>query len=360
MQVSQFQQNYPELAGLLSDYSFDDLDDLHPVKFAVVDDHPRTLHYFSRLLDQTPHKKIASAHEGDLGTVRGFESYLSELIGYIVTEWWLCSNPTVLDTKGAVNEPEFACEDFDVEVARLRQSREEDRVRVHLEQELNDSYLVVAEKTPEYDDFAGDADSWDENEEQVEQILEEIGEVDDADLPITGETDAFRVRVHQSEGGYIETANQGVIDPDSSGKIVRTVSQKANKVRGNRPFIVFLDMDLKSVDFLEEVERELIGQPYQGASETSPVVENADPKWDSYLEAAGAKYENSSPSAVRPGDEGLFASDNVSQIAGVMVRFYHNEVGFVPNPFTEDVDAKAIYDHLGWGRETRTLGPSKI
>lgn len=361
MNHSALQNEYPEVAALISEYAWNEIEDHHPVKFAVINDSDSSLDYYSKLLDITPSGKIATSYEGRLGSVGGFEPFLSELVGFVATDLWLCDNPTMLDVKGTEGKPEFACEDFDVEVARIRQSREMDRFRAHVTKELGDEYHVVAKKKPEYDDFANDFGSWTETEEQVDQLIEKVENVDESDIPVTVETEVFEVKIRSlSASGYIEPSHQGRIEVDSNEKIVERVEEKRDKVRDDRPLIVFLDLDIHSVDYLEEVEWKLIGHPHQGAQQVSQAVQNINSKWDDYLEEMGAIYGNSSPSAIRPGEEGLFEGDDYSHIAGVMFRLYSNEVGYVPNVYTEDIDTKEIYDHVGWSRQLEKLSHSDI
>ena len=45
----------------------------------------------------------------------------------------------------------------------------------------------------------------------------------------------------------------------------------------------------------------------------------------------------------------------MEQIAGVMLRMKTGEVCYIPNVYTDAVDAKSIYDQLNWGLETHKL-----
>jgi hypothetical protein len=126
--------------------------------------------------------------------------------------------------------------------------------------------------------------------------------------------------------------------------------------------VVFIDLDIQTVDTVEEVIWETIGEPFTFAFpsdvDVSQYVQNADPKWDNYLTEIGTKPDGNV--AVPPGSEGVFTEKGVSGIAGVMMRLYHDEVAYVPNVYTDYVDAKAIFDRIRWGTDTKTLGPSDI
>jgi hypothetical protein len=51
----------------------------------------------------------------------------------------------------------------------------------------------------------------------------------------------------------------------------------------------------------------------------------------------------------------VFQEDDLEQIAGVMLRMKTAEVCYIPNVYTDAVDAKSIYDQLGWELETHKL-----
>ncbi|AGB38067.1 hypothetical protein [Natronococcus occultus] len=369
MDQDEFEEQYPEIASLLGDDWWSKADTHHQVYFSVVMDNWRGLDYYSRLIGRTPAEEIATEYENDLYSMRGFDSFFSELIGYVATERWLCDDPGVLDVKGTTGLPEYGCEDLDVEVACIRESQETKRIRVHLAEELNCEYKPVIRKKHAYNNYASNGESWAENERQVDEVIDEIGSLSVNDLPVTVETDAFEVEVLEPDsgelGGIIQSGLVG-ITPDENEKIPGNVRQKAAKQRGERPLIVFIDMKIETVHSVEEVVEKVIGEPYGYASEddveVSSAVQDATSVWENYLTEVGAipgGFDRTYP-AIRPGDEGVFASDDVSGVAGVMVRFSHNEVAYVPNVYTDDVDAKGVFNQLGWGLDTRSLKPSDI
>ncbi|TMT86066.1 hypothetical protein E2L06_05445 [Haloterrigena sp. H1] len=369
MNQDEFESRYPEIASLLGDDWWSKADPHHQVYFSVVKDNWRGLDYYSRLINRTPADEIALEYENDLYSMRGFDSFFSELIGYVATERWLCDSPEVLDVKGTTGLPEYGCEDLDVEVACIRESREENRIRVHLAEELDCEYTPVIQKKYAYDNFASDGDSWAENERQVDEVIGEIGSISEEDLPVTVETDAFEVEVLKSgsdELGRIVQSGMVGITPDENNKIAGNIKQKAAKQRGERPLIVFIDMKIETVDSVAEVVEKVIGEPYGYGRcedvEISSAIQNTNPEWEEYLteiDAIPGGYNRTYP-AIPPGDEGVFASEEVAGVVGVMVRFYHNEVAYVPNVYTGKVDAKSVFDRIGWGSSTRSLKPSDI
>lgn len=64
---------------------------------------------------------------------------------------------------------------------------------------------------------------------------------------------------------------------------------------------------------------------------------------------------------LRPDDEAVFHNGELAGVTGVLLRITGtNEVVYVPNVYTTTVDAKHIYEKLGWGMESRTLGRSDL
>jgi len=361
----QFENDFPEIASAFDTDFWSNTPAEHPIKYNISRDNTNFFNYLSRLVDQTPVAEIVSQYEHNLYNEGQFRAFLSEMIGYIATERWLCSNPTVLDVKGKDGLPEFECSDIDVEVSRELESTEIDRVRAYLQNELGGDCLAVVEKKESYDDYASGNPEWAQNETDVQELLNKLGSVDRDDVPLTVETSALRLELKESDTDDVEyfgRTGASVITPDKSGKIARTIRQKADKQRNDRPLVVFIDLDLQTVDTVEEVIRETIGEPFTfafpGDVNVSQYVENADPKWDSYLKEIGAKPNGNV--AIPPGSEGVFTEPGVSGIAGVMVRFYHGEVAYIPNVYTEDVDAKSIFNRLGWGMDTQALGSADI
>jgi len=200
-------------------------------------------------------------------------------------------------------------------------------------------------------------------------VIKEIGNISKEDLPIKVETDAFVIEVLEPDpenlGGIIQSGVTEIV-PDENEKIATIIEQKAGKCRNDRPLIVFIDLNIETVDCVEEVVEKVIGVPYGYARredvEVSNFIRNTDNVWESYLAEMGAipgESEQIYP-AIPPGEEGIFASEKVSEIAGVMARFHTGEVVYVPNVYTNDGDAASVFDQLGWGSNTRTLKPTDI
>lgn len=366
MDRTEFENEYPDIASLLGSNFWSNVEAEHSIKFNLLRDNTRYLDYLSRLVNLTPATEITSQYQNDLYDAGQFKAFFSEMVGYIATDRWLCSSPDVLDIQGTSGLPEFGCEDFDVEVARILEAQEIERVRAHLEKELDGDCIAFVEKKRQYDNYASGNPAWAETEEQVQELLDEIGNIDADDIPLKVETDALRVQIEEAETdnvGYFGRSSMRRIIPDEDEKIARTIRQKAHKCRDDRPLVVFLDLEITSVDCLQEVITKTIGASHAYAFpsdvEISKHIEETDPAWDDYLIEIGA-IPGGSNQAIPPGNEGVFASEEVSCIAGAMVRLCTGEVVYVPNVYTDEVDAKSVFDRLGWRTDTRTLKPNDI
>lgn len=210
----------------------------------------------------------------------------------------------------------------------------------------------------------------------------------DPDNPETIETNALRVEFEekdQSPFGWIGTWDRiREVKPDDEGKIPERLRTKANQPRNGRPLVVFMNCKHTSIDYSDEVRDILVGKPYGFASrekvDLSPKIQSTSDEWKDYLVEIGAipdpsdkreiaRLEKNDDSgsvthrsfpAIRPGDEGVFQEDDLDQIAGVMLRMKTTEVCYIPNVYTDTVDAKSIYDDLGWGLETYKLAPEDL
>ncbi|MEZ3144726.1 hypothetical protein [Halobaculum sp. MBLA0143] len=365
MDRQQFTREFPEIESAFGSDFWSDAPDTHPINHNISRESSEFFDYLSSLVENSPAKKIVSQYKNNLQRESKFNSFLSEMVGFIATERWLCSDPNVLDVEGTSGLPEFECSEFDVEVSRELESTEVDRVRAHLQEQIGDNCFAIVEKRDSYDDYAGGNPEWEKNEDQVQDLLSKLGDVAHSELPLKIETEALRLEIKQADTddvGYIGVTEPSAITPDRDGKIRRTICQKSNKQRETRSVVVFIDLDLRTVDTVDEVICETIGEPYSFAYPSdvkiSPEIKDTDSTWDDYLKEIGAKTGHRE--AIPPGDEGVFANEEVSSIAGVMVRFYHHDVAYIPNVYTDEIDAKSIFDRLDWGTDTKSLGPSEI
>lgn len=368
MDVTQFESRYPELSDVLGDEFWDTAQSDHVLKLAVERDREDALEYMSKLVEQTPWEQIRTSYTNDLHRRNKFDDFITEMWGYVAVDRWLCDNPAVADLPGTSGLPDFECEHVDVDATRIREAEEEYRVRRFLEDKFGDrSYIGILTLKPAFDKQASTGERWAENEEKVDGLIEKLDQID-PDNPETVETDALRVEFREKGSGSFgfmsRWARAERIVPDEEEKIARALRGKVDQARDGRPFVVFIDCRLKSIDDLEEVVWILVGEPYGFAFRrdvsVSSAVEGARSEWGRYLEEIGGVPTESDIAAIRPGDEGVFADDAFSGFAGVLIRLKSGKVGYVPNVYTEDVDAHGVFDRLGWGMDTVSLSPEDL
>ncbi|UPM44527.1 hypothetical protein [Halocatena salina] len=289
--------------------------------------------------------------------------------GYIAIDRWLCDSVAVADLPETSGVPDFECGQIDVDATRLHESKEEYRIKRRLEDLFDDrSYIGILTQKPGFDKQASTGNQWSENERQVEELLQKIEDIDPED-PSSIETDVLKIDfTEKSDGsfGFISRWERiAQIIPDREEKIPRILKSKTNQVREGRPFVVFIDCKLKSIDSIKEVVWILIGSPHGFAFESNIEVSDevcaARSEWGDYLEEIGAiPARSDSYTAIRPGEEGLFVADELSGIAGVLIRLQTNDVGYVPNIYTSEIDSRRVYDRIDWGLNYVSLALSDL
>ena len=367
MKIDQFQSRYPALSNVLSDGFWDIVESDHVLKLAVERDRIKALDYMSNLVQRTPWREIRTSYN-DLHRRNKFEDFLTEMWAYIAISRWLCDDPTVADLPGTSGLPDFECDSIDIDATRLHEAEEEYRVRRELEDKFGDRpYIGILTQKTGFDKQASTGDRWANNEKRVDKLLREV-ETIEPDNPEAIETESLKVEFRKKSSGpfgFISRWQRAEkIVPDEEGKIPRVLKGTIGQARDSRPLVVFIDCQLKSIDEIEEVVWILIGTPYGFAFKKdisiSEDIKRALSNWEDYLENVGAVPSDSGTSAIRPGDEGVFADDELNVIAGVMIRLKTGEVGYVPNVYTDEIDARGVYDRLGWGMNTVSLKPPDL
>ncbi len=339
---------------------------------------------WSKLVEQSPAEKLVKTYDNNLYSRGKFNAFVTELWCYQALIQWLCEDPQVLDLPDKQGMPDFACEDFDVDATLLQEADEEYRIRRKLEDVMDNlPYIGRLSLKSEFDIQATTHERWSENEEAVDDFINLIEQDLNPDDPETIETNALRVEFEEKEQGsfaWIGTWDRRRgIKPDDEGKIAERLRTKADQPRNGRPLVVFINCEHTSISSADEVRDILIGEPYGFAIrenvDLSPRVQSISNEWEDYLIEISAipnpndkreiafieKSEDSSTGkyrsfpAIRPGDEGVFQEDDLDQIAGVMLRMKNSNVCYIPNTYTNTVDARSIYENLGWKLETFKL-----
>ncbi|WP_336345059.1 hypothetical protein [Halalkalicoccus ordinarius] len=384
MDQMEFECKYPTLSALLPDDLINRCDDDHPLKICIDRDREPALEMWSKLVEQSPAEKLVKTYDNNLYSRGKFNAFVTELWCYQALIQWLCEDPQVLDLPDKQGMPDFACEDFDVDATLLQEADEEYRIRRKLEDVMDNlPYIGRLSLKSEFDIQATTHERWSENEEAVDDFINLIEQDLNPDDPETIETNALRVEFEEKEQGsfaWIGTWDRRRgIKPDDEGKIAERLRTKADQPRNGRPLVVFINCEHTSISSADEVRDILIGEPYGFAIrenvDLSPRVQSISNEWEDYLIEISAipnpndkreiafieKSEDSSTGkyrsfpAIRPGDEGVFQEDDLDQIAGVMLRMKNSNVCYIPNTYTNTVDARSIYENLGWKLETFKL-----
>lgn len=389
MDQTEFECKYPKLSTILPDGLVNRCDDDHPLRVCIDRDREGALEMWSKLVEKSPAEELVKTYENNLHLGGKFDAFVTELWCYQALTRWLCEDPQVLDLPDNQGMPDFACENFDVDATLLQEADEEYRIRRKLEDVMDDrSYIGRLSLKSGFDIQATTGNRWSKNENAVDDFINLIEQDLDPDNPETIETNALRVEFEekdQSPFGWIGTWDRiREVKPDDEGKIPERLRTKANQPRNGRPLVVFMNCKHTSIDYSDEVRDILVGKPYGFASrekvDLSPKIQSTSDEWKDYLVEIGAipdpsdkreiaRLEKNDDSgsvthrsfpAIRPGDEGVFQEDDLDQIAGVMLRMKTTEVCYIPNVYTDTVDAKSIYDDLGWGLETYKLAPEDL
>lgn len=389
MDQIKFERKYPELAAILADDVMNRCNDDHTLRICIERDREGALEMWSKLVKKSPAEELVETYENNIHLDDKFSAFVTELWCYQALTQWLCEDPQVLDRPGTQGMPDFACENFDVDATLLQEADEEDRVRRKLEDIMGDRpYIGILSLKSKFDVQATTGKRWGENEHIIDDFIDLIDQDINPDDPETVETDALRLEFEEREQGafgWMGTWDRvRKLEPDGDDKIPERLRTKADQHRNGRPLVVFMDCKYTSIDYASEIRNILIGGPHGFAVrervDVSAKIQSISDEWNDYLveigaipdpsdereiarvkkdEESGAFTHRSFP-AIRPGDEGVFQEDDLEQIAGVMLRMKTGEICYIPNVYTNAVDAKSIYDILRWRLETRELTPENL
>ena len=389
MNQPEFENRYPVLSDVLPADLVCRCCENHPLKICIDRDHEGALEMWSKLVEKSPAREIMETYENNLHLDGKFNAFVAELWCYQALSRWLCENPQVLDRPNNTGMPDFACEAFDVDATLLQEADEEYRIRRKLDDIMgNQSYIGKLSLKCKFDVQATTGDRWAENEDIVNNFISLIEQDLDPNNPKTIETEALIIEFEEKEHGpfgVIVTWDRiRKLDPDDEDIISERLRTKADQPRDGRPMVVFMDCKHTSIDFADEVCDILIGKSYgfsiREEVDISPHIESVSNDWNDYLVDIGAipdpnddreiarleKDEGSDKrtyrpfSAIRPGDEGVFQEQSLERIAGVMLRMKTGDVCYIPNVYTDAIDAKSVFDKLNWGLETRELNPKEL
>lgn len=361
MNFCTFQSRYTETAGILPDDFWDSVHkpqyEANALRMAIERDREEFLEIVEELVAATPANDIVEgSYVNNLHPPREFRAFVAEMWGYVAVEKWLC-DCEVADTRTAMGTPDFTCtrQNIDTEVSHLGQDDSAYRIRRELEDLFDEEgYFARTILKSGFNKIADTYELSEKNRGYVEEALSEIESLDPSD-PDDIETNAIKIEFIEIDGDSFAWAltweEAEIILLDPNGQFEHRVYKKAEKQQGDTPLVLFSDCDISFLE-VEEIRDLLIGETY-GYHRRSDViisrhVRDREDLWDDYLNEIGALPESEYPGApcIRPGDEGIFFDDELDHIAGLLVRIEDDTCGYIPNVYTDEVDARDIYETI--------------
>lgn len=372
MNFDTFQSRYSEIAAILPDDFWDRVqkpkNETNVLRISIERDREKFLNLVEELVAATPSDDIIDgSYVNNLHPPREFRAFVAEMWGYVAVQKWLC-DCEITDTRNSAGLPDFTCrtQDIDIEVSSMGQDDSAYRIRRKLEDQFdNEGYFARTILKNPFNKIAETFELSEENRNYVKEAISEIKSIDPSD-PEDIETTAIDIEFIEIDADTfawgLTWEEAEIILPDPNGQFKHRVKTKAAKQRGDSPLVLFFDCD---ISFLEigEIRDLMIGENY-GYHRRSDViiskhVRDREDLWGDYLNEIRALPEGDYAGApcIRPGDEGLFFADELDHIAGLLVRIQDDTCGYIPNVYTDDVDARGIYDKI---RAEMTGDPSSL
>lgn len=370
MRWIEFTSQYPNLANLLPSNFRTEAESENTLRTGIENSRTEYLDLLENLVTSTPAQEIVKNPER-LKSKKNFQAFFSEMKAYIAIENWIC-NPVPTDVEGTEGLPDFACKnkELDIEVTRRSHWDKTDKLVIALKNKLrNTSYSSEITLKDEFNKNPYTSSEIKHNENIVEEIIFKIDSIDPKDPPDSVSNEGIEIRFNRtgSSGSIIRWSSAEKIPLDPQESIQDQIKDKIDKQRGDRPLIIFYDVDLPFFS-AEELKELVHGSPYSGPEiEVSDKVFEQKPIWGDYLQEEGyipesgkttyskimsygeeSDYEVmiSGDSCIRDGDEGLFSESKFELVAGVMLIDYRNECFFTPNFYSEEESLRQIYQKI--------------
>ena len=354
MNWQKFQSQYPQTTNLLPSNFPSQADGEHKLKKAIQGDWKSYLDRVETLLKQSPAAKIShGSYQNELHRKVAFSSFLSELTAYVVLE--NSFNPSPADVAGGDGLPDLECpgygrNGFDVEVTRLSSWDKQDNVVEEITSKFDgtpytpsitwlDNFHVMPYT---YKEIAA-------NERFVEDILNKLQQVNPNNPPQKVENYGIEI-VFKKTGatdGVASTSTVRAFPTDEVGKVEDTLRQKAEKQRGSRPLVIYVESELAFLDLID------LRKIVQGSTTSMPQVVNPSSDvnrytsvWEKYMmrERFLPTSQSGRSSYLREGNEGIFAESEFSRVAGVLFVDRTNTCYYLPNFYTDNIGFRQLYD----------------
>lgn len=377
MQYSQFQSEYPGIAGLLPQNFMTDADNENTLRRAIKRDRTNYLDIVNTLAKKTPAREIRK-NPDRLTNKTNFQSFYAEMKAYVALKHWVFA-PHPADVQGTQGEPdyEFNFRTLDIEVASRTSWDKVDNVRVALKNKLKDTpYSTLITLKDDFIKIPYTGCEIDHNEQLVDSILNKINNLNISNLPTSISNDGFQIKFEDTggSGSIIRWEGAEEIPLDPQGSIVDQIEDKVKKQRGGRPLLLFYDTN---VSFLEPEDMQVL---LHGARSSGPNKEVSDrvyqhrKLWGDYLQEQGYipesgrttyqnQFESDDPrydvklegdSCICTGDDGLFADRKFDRVAGVLFIDKPGYGHFFPNFYSQKMNFRPLHRAVSRNIEFRS------
>lgn len=354
MNWQKFQSKYPQTTNLLPSNFLSQADGEHKLKKAIQGNWKSYLDRVEKLVKQSPAAKIAhGSYQNELHRKVAFSSFLSELTAYVVLENTF--NPSPADVAGGDGLPDLECpgygrNGFDVEVTRLSSWDKQDNVVEEITSKFDgapytpsitwlDNFHVMPYT---YKMIAA-------NERFVQDILNKLQQVDPNNPPQKVENYGIEITFEKTgpADGMVSSSTVRAFPTDRVGKVEDTLRQKAEKQRGYRPLVIYVESELAFLDLID------LRRIVQGSTTSAPraVDPSSDVKqyasvWEEYMssERILPVSQGGRTSYLREGDEGIFAESDFSRVAGVLFVDRTETCYYLPNIYTDNTVFRELYE----------------
>jgi hypothetical protein len=356
MNWQKFQSQYPQTTNLLPSNFLSKADDEHKLKKAIQGNWKSYLGRVESLVKQSPAAKIAhGSYQNELHRKVAFSSFLSELTAYVVLD--NSFNPSPADVAGGDGLPDLECPSyrrngFDVEVTRLSSWDKQDNVVEEITSKFDgapytpsitwlDNFHVMPYT---YKEIAA-------NERFVEDILDTLQQVDPNNPPQKVENYGIEITFEKTgpTDGVASSSTVRAFQTDRVGKVEDTLRQKAEKQRGYRPLVIYVESELAFLDLID------LRRIVHGGTTSMPRVVDISSDvsryasvWEEYMMSEGFLPANQSErsSYLREGNEGIFAESDFSQVAGVLFVDRSETCYYLPNFYTDNIEFRQLYENF--------------
>lgn len=190
------------------------------------------------------------------------------------------------------------------------------------------------------------------NERFVEDILNKLQQVDPKKPPQKVENYGIEITFEKTgpTNGMVSSSTVRAFPTDQVGKVEDTLRLKAEKQRGYRPLVIYVESELAFLDLidLKKVVQGISTSALRAVEQSSDVNRYAS-VWEAYMLSKGFLPTSQSGriSYQREGNEGIFAESDFSRVAGVLFVDRAETCYYLPNFHTDHIEFRQLYEDFG-------------